>query len=145
MNPFRIVNPPSLGEPRGWNNGMLAAEEGRVLFVAGQVASDESGSVPEGLGFVGQFGLALDRAVAVVRAAGGGPEHIGRLTMYVTDMEAYRQSLRSLGPVYREHMGPHYPAMTLVQVASLVERHALVEVEATAVIPRQNADSVPDR
>ena len=135
MNPFEIVNPDSLGEPRGWSNGMLGPAGGRVLFVAGQVAADESGGVPEGLGFVEQFGAALGRAVEVVRHAGGGPEHIGRLTIYVTDMEAYRESLSSLGSAYREHMGGSYPAMALMEVTSLVERHALVEVEATAVLP----------
>ena len=135
MNPFEIVNPPSLGEPRGWNNGMLGPAGGRVLFVAGQVAADGSGGVPEGLGFAEQFGAALGRAVDVVRHAGGGPEHIGRLTLYVTDMEAYRDSLQSLGAAYREHMGRNYPAMALTEVKSLVERHALVEIEATAVLP----------
>lgn len=135
MNPFRVVNPGELGEPRGWNNGMLGPAGGRVLFVAGQVAADASGGVPPGVAFVEQFGAALGRALAVVREAGGGPEHVGRLTLYVTDMGAYRDSLGALGPVYRSHMGRSYPAMALVEVKSLVEPHALVEIEATAVLP----------
>ena len=135
MNPFRIVNPPALGEPRGWNNGMLGPTGGRVLFVAGQVAADASGGVPQGVGFVDQFSGALGRALEVVRAAGGGPEHVGRLTLYVTDMAAYRSSLGDLGAPYRQHMGRNYPAMALVEVKSLVEPHALVEIEATAVLP----------
>ena len=117
MNPFEIVNPPALGEPRGWNNGMLGPPGGRVLFVAGQVAIDGSGHVPEGVGFVEQFGGALGNALEVVRAAGGGPEHVGRLTIFVTDM------------------GKNFPAMALMEVKSLVEPHALVEIEATAVLP----------
>jgi enamine deaminase RidA (YjgF/YER057c/UK114 family) len=135
MNLFEVVNPESLGEPRGWNNGMLAPREGRILFVAGQVAADASGAVPEGIGFTDQFGAALARAIEVVRGAGGGPEHIGRLTVYVTDMAAYRLSVPGLGAAYREHMGRHYPAMALVEVSGLVEPHALVEIEATAVLP----------
>lgn len=135
MNPFEIVNPASLGEPRGWNNGMMGPAGGRILFVAGQVAADESGGVPEGVPFVDQFAGALARAVLIVREAGGGPEHVGRLTVYVTDMDAYRDSLPALGPAYREHMGRNYPAMALMEVRSLVERNATVEIEATAVLP----------
>jgi enamine deaminase RidA (YjgF/YER057c/UK114 family) len=135
MNPFEIVNPPALGEPRGWNNGMLGPSGGRVLFVAGQVAIDATGHVPEGVGFVEQFGGALGNALEVVRAAGGGPEHVGRLTIFVTDMDAYRASLRNLGAAYREHMGKNFPAMALMEVKSLVEPRALVEIEATAVLP----------
>lgn len=78
---------------------------------------------------------ALANIVAVLEAAGGGPQHIGRLTWYVTDIEAYRASLKDLGPVYREVMGKHFPAMALVQVVSLVEEEAMVEIEATAVLP----------
>jgi enamine deaminase RidA (YjgF/YER057c/UK114 family) len=131
---YQIINPPSLGTPRGWNNGMLCISGGRVLFVAGQTARDASGRVPP-LGFVPQFGKALDNVLTVVREAGGRPEHIGRFTIYVTDLAAYRGSLEPLGDIYRQAMGRHYPAMALVQVAGLVDPHALVEIEATAVIP----------
>jgi len=133
MPPFQILNPASLGTPRGWNNGLLAPPEGRVLFVAGQTARDTSGRVPP-LGFVEQFAGALESILAVVREAGGGPEHIGRLTIYVTDMAAYRASLKPLGEIYRQVMGRHYPAMALVAVAGLVDPAALVEIEATAVV-----------
>ena len=135
MSFFQVVNPGSLGEPRGWNNGMLAPTGGRLLFVAGQVASDESGEVAVGLSFVAQFGVALARVLTVVEEAGGGPEHVGRLTIYVTDKRAYLSSLKELGVVYRGHMGRNYPAMSLVQVAGLVEPNALLEIEATAVLP----------
>lgn len=135
MNPLEPVNPEALGPPRGFSHGLLAPAGGRVLFVAGQVAADASGAVPSGLDFVRQFTRALERTLAVVREAGGGPEHVGRLTVYVTDMDAYRRSLEDLGAAYRAHMGRHYPAMALVEVRRLVERHASVEIEATAVVP----------
>lgn len=131
---YEIVNPTPLGEPRGWNNGMLAPAGSRVLFVAGQTARDSAGHVPE-VGFVEQFELALANVLAVVRKAGGSPEDIGRLTIYVTVMEAYRKSLEPLGAAYRGQMGRHYPAMTLVEVRSLVDPSALVEIEATALLP----------
>ncbi|GIW53070.1 MAG: enamine deaminase RidA [Gemmatimonadales bacterium] len=127
---YEIVNPAGLGVPRGYNHGMLASREGRVLFVAGQTAGGE----PKG-DFVGQWARALRRVVEVVRAAGGEPRHIGRLTIYVTDMSAYRSNLEAIGDAYRSIMGKHYPAMTLVEVGSLVEPDAMVEIEATAVIP----------
>jgi enamine deaminase RidA (YjgF/YER057c/UK114 family) len=135
MPSYQILNPASLGAPRGWNNGMLAPAGGRVLFVAGQTARDATGKVPP-LGFVEQFGRALENVLAVVREASGGPQHIGRLTIYVTDLAAYRSNLKPLGEVYRRAMGEHYPAMALVQVAGLVDPTALVEIEATAVVPQ---------
>jgi enamine deaminase RidA (YjgF/YER057c/UK114 family) len=133
MSPYQIINPTSLGTPRGWNNGMLAPA-GRVLFVAGQTARDASGRVPP-LGFVEQFGRALENVLMVVREAGGEADDIGRLTVYVTDLAAYRTELKPLGEVYRTVMGRHYPAMALVQVTGLVDERAVVEIEATAVIP----------
>lgn len=130
---WEIINPEELGAPRGWSNGMLAPPGGRLLFVAGQIASDASGDLQES-GFVEQFRLALANAVTVVSQAGGGPADIGRLTFYVTDMDAYRGSLSELGGAYRSVMGRHFPAMALVAVSDLVHPKALVEVEATAVI-----------
>ena len=124
---FEIVNPESLGRPSGWNHGMLGPASGRVLFVAGQTA-------PEVTGFVAQWDRALDRVLAVIRAAGGSAEQIGRMTVYVTDRAAYLASLKPLGEVHRRHMGKHFPAMTLVEVKGLVDPRALVEIEATAVI-----------
>lgn len=131
---FEIINPESLGAPRGWNHGLLAPAGGRVLFVAGQVASDRTGRVAAA-GIVAQWELALDHVLAVVRAAGGGPEHIGRLTVYVTSRQAYLTNLKPLGEIHRRLMGRHYPAMALVVVRALLERHAVVEMEATAVVP----------
>ncbi len=130
---FEIINPESLGAPRGWNNGMLASGAGHLLFVAGQTARNRSGAVPAG-GFVEQWTLALENVLTVVREAGGKPEDIGRFTIYVTDLSAYRSSLRLLGEAYRKLMGRHYPAMALVEVKGLVDETAVVEIEATAVL-----------
>ncbi len=129
---LEIVNPDGLGRPRGWSHGMLAPAGARILFVAGQTA-------PDGTGFVEQFDRALERALTVVREAGGGPTDVGRLTIYVTDMDAYTANLGPLGEAYRQRMGNHYPAMALVQVKRLVDPDALVEIEATAAIPADTA------
>ena len=135
MSPrLAIINPEELGAPRGWSNGLLAPAGGRTLFIAGQTARDESGKVPP-TDFVSQFDRALGNVLAVVRKAGGEPADIGRFTIYVTDMVQYRGSLKPLGEAYRRRMGTHYPAMALVEVKSLVDAHALVEIEATAVLP----------
>lgn len=130
---FEIINPNELGSPRGWNNGMLASAGGRILFVAGQVGSDRTGQV-EPSGFVEQFSRALENVLTVVRDAGGGPEDIGRLTIYVTDRAEYLACRKPLGERYRALMGSHYPAIALLEVAGLVEESAVVEIEATAVL-----------
>jgi enamine deaminase RidA (YjgF/YER057c/UK114 family) len=128
-----IVNPESLGAPRGWSNGILAPRGGRLLFVAGQAGweSDAPGDPP---GFTDQFARALDKVLAVVREAGGEPTDVARLTVYVTDLAAYREARKPLGEVWRARLGRHYPAMALVEVTGLVDRGALLEMEATAVI-----------
>ena len=126
---FRIVNPDALGRPSGWNHGMLAPAGGRLLFVAGQTAPERGG------GLVEQWAGALERVLEVVRAAGGGPEHVGRMTVYVIDRQTYLASLKPLGEVHRRLMGRHYPAMALVQVQALLDPNAAVEIEATAVLP----------
>lgn len=125
------LQPPGWPAPRGYANGMMG--HGRVVLVGGMVGWDAEGRFPQGL--VPQVRQALLNILAVLKEAGGGPEHIGRLTWYVTDMEEYRASLKELGPVYREVMGRNFPAMALVQVVSLVEREARVEIEATAILP----------
>lgn len=131
---YEIINPEDLGAPKGWNNGMLAPRNGRILFVAGQAPSDETGAV-EAADFVTQFSLALARAIRVVEEAGGKVEDIGRLTIFVSDMDAYRSSMSSLGAAYRALMGLHYPAMSLVEVSRMVDDNAIIEIETTAVIP----------
>jgi len=130
-SPLTALQPEGWPVPRGYSNGMIG--RGRVVLVGGMVGWDAEGRFPPGL--VAQTRQALLNIVAVLREAGGGPEHVGRLTWYVVDMEEYRASLKELGPVYREVMGRHFPAMALVQVVSLVEREARVEIEATAILP----------
>ena len=131
---FSLVNPPSLGRPSGFSHGLLAPAGGRLLFVAGQTAADQHGHIPE-RGFTAQFETALRKALAVVEAAGGQREHVARMTIYVTDLEAYLASRRALGSLWSRYMGGHYPAMALVQVTRLVDADAAVEIEATAVLP----------
>ncbi len=126
---FRIVNPEVLGRPSGWNHGMLAPAGGRLLFVAGQTAPQREG------GLVEQWAGALERVLEVVRAAGGGPEHIGRMTVYIIDRQTYLANRKPLGEVHRRLMGRHYPAMALVEVRALLDPNAAVEIEATAVLP----------
>ncbi|MGQ0723172.1 MAG: RidA family protein [Candidatus Eiseniibacteriota bacterium] len=126
------VNPPSLPEPRGFAHGMLSLEGGRLLLVAGQTAAVGDRATGD---FAAQFAAALDRVLVVVRAVGGGPEHVGRLTVYVTDLARYRACRRELGTVWRERFGTHYPAMALVEVKALLDEGTLVEMEATAVVP----------
>lgn len=128
-----VVNPPELGRPRGYSNGMLAPAGGRLLCVAGQIGWDEEQRLVPG-GFVSQFARSLGNVLAVVREAGGRPEGILRLTIYVVEVDEYQASQEALGVAYRELMGRHFPAMTLVPVATLLEPGAKVEIEATAVV-----------
>jgi enamine deaminase RidA (YjgF/YER057c/UK114 family) len=131
---MRIVNPPELGRPRGFSHGVLAPATGRALFVAGQTATNDSGHVADGQ-FAAQFAVALRKVVHVVRSAGGDSTDIARMTIYVTDMEIYRANRAALADVWRQVMGGHYPAMALVQVGALVDRDAVVEIQADAVLP----------
>jgi enamine deaminase RidA (YjgF/YER057c/UK114 family) len=130
MSELRVVQPPGWPAPRGYSNGITGA--GRVVMVGGQIGWDKQGRFAEG--FVAQVAQALRNVVAVVREAGGSPEHIARLTWYVVDIEEYRSELPALGAAYRDTLGRWYPAMTLVQVGALVEREARVEIEATAIL-----------
>jgi enamine deaminase RidA (YjgF/YER057c/UK114 family) len=131
---MKIINPEALGQPRGYSNGVLF-EEGSILFVAGQIGWDRESRIVSD-GFAEQFAQALENVLAVVRNAGGGPENIGRLLIFVTDKDEYSSSRRDVGAAYRQLMGNHFPAMTLVEVSSLLEPLAKVEIEALAVIER---------
>jgi enamine deaminase RidA (YjgF/YER057c/UK114 family) len=130
---FEVINPEALGAPKGWNNGLLAPREGRLLFIAGQ-AGWEEGAQGKPPGFAGQFARAMDKVLSVLRAAGGAPTDLARVTMYVTDLEAYRQSRKAIGEAWRERLGKHFPAVALVEVSGLVDPGAVVEIEATAVL-----------
>ncbi|MFO1070994.1 MAG: RidA family protein [Geminicoccaceae bacterium] len=127
-----VLQPPGWPKPKGYANGIAAS--GRVVFVGGQVGWDETGAfVARDL--AGQVRQVLRNIRAVLAEAGAGPEHVTRMTWYVTDLDGYRGSQRAIGEAYREVWGRHYPAMALVQVVALLEPEALVEIEATAVVP----------
>ncbi len=128
------INPAALGAPRGYSHGMLATRGAKLLFVAGQIGWDERQRLV-GDGFAEQFARALENVVTVVREAGGRPENLGRLTIYVVDRHEYLAALQEVGAAYRGIMGRHYPAMTLVEVKALLEPGAKVEIEATAALP----------
>ena len=115
--------------PKGYANGRIG--RGPVLHVAGQIGWTPQG-VFEAKDFVGQFGQALANVVAIVHAAHGKVTDIAAMTVYVTDIAAYRASLKLLGPIWKQHMQSHFPAMALVAVAALVETEALVEIQAVA-------------
>ena len=137
MSEMRLdsVQPDGWAQPRGYSNGIVVTGASRLLFVAGQVAWDGDKRLVGGDDFALQFRQALGNVVAVVRAAGGAPVHLARLTIYVTDKGMYESATKEVGAAYRELMGRHFPAMALVQVAGLLEEGALVEIEATAALP----------
>ena len=117
--------------PKGYANGIAA--EGRIVFVAGQIGWDETGAFPDA-SFTGQFRQTLLNTLAVLKAGGAGPEHVARMTWFITDKAAYLESLRDIGAIWRDLFGAHYPAMAVVVVSALIEDKALVEIETTAVV-----------
>jgi len=131
MAALEITNPPSLRPPSGFSHG-LHSRGGRLLFIAGQTAGS-SGDIPSD-DMVEQFDQALANVLEVVRAAGGVPQDLATLTIFVTDMNAYRVARRALGPRYRARMGSHYPAIALVEVTSLFNPKARVEIQGIAVL-----------
>ena len=131
-NGQRVLQPRSWARPRGYANGIAVA--GETIFLAGQVGWDAHGRFPNGLS--DQVGQALANIATLLAEAGAAPRHLVRLTWYVTDLQAYRDSLAAVGAAYRAIMGRHYPTMSVIGVSQLVEQEALVEIEATAVLPR---------
>jgi enamine deaminase RidA (YjgF/YER057c/UK114 family) len=130
--PHQLLHPRNWKQPRGYANGIAGA--GRMVFLAGQVGWNAEQQF-ESDDFIGQTRQTLGNIVALVREAGGRPEHITRLSWFILDKKEYLARLSELGEVYRSIMGKHFPAMTLVQVAALLEDRAKVEIEATAVLP----------
>jgi enamine deaminase RidA (YjgF/YER057c/UK114 family) len=130
-----ILQPAGWPKPRGYSNGMMA--EGRVAMTGGVVGWDTEGRFPES--FADQARQAFSNIRAILAAGGAAPHHVVRLTWYVTDVEEYLAAGKDLGRAYRETFGDHYPAMAVVQVVRLVEPRAKLEIEATAVIPRDAA------
>lgn len=129
---IQVLQPPGWPRPRGYSNGMAAS--GRQVFVAGQVGWDAQGRFVSG-GLAAQVRQALANVCAVLAQAGARPEHVVRLTWYLTSRAEYYAGLAEIGAAYREVMGKHFPTMSVVQVVALMEAEAKVEIEATAVIP----------
>lgn len=119
-------------KPSGYSNGILV--DGQQLHVAGLIGWDSRGKFAGG--FVAQFEQVLRNTVDVLQAGGAGPEHIVRMTWFVTDLDAYRENLGDIGRVYRDLIGKNFPVMAVVEVNGLVEREAMIEIETTAVLPR---------
>ncbi len=130
--PHQIIEPTAWARPRGYSN--LVAATGRHLYLAGQIGWNERQELVAS-DLVGQTRQALTNIVTLLAAAGARPEHVVRLTWYITDRDAYLNAGPALGAAYRDVMGKHFPAMSAVQVAGLVESRAVVEIEATAVVP----------
>ncbi|HEX3666449.1 MAG TPA: RidA family protein [Rhizomicrobium sp.] len=126
---MKFVNPPDWPRPSGYSNGVI---ENGFLFVSGQVGWDGTGAFPPDL--VAQIRQALRNICAVIEGAGAAPDRIVRLTWYVTDRQAYKAHLAEIGAAYRETIGRHFPAMSVVEVSGLVEAEAQVEIEATVAM-----------
>jgi enamine deaminase RidA (YjgF/YER057c/UK114 family) len=131
---FEQINPQSLGAPSGYSNGLLTEAGGRLLFISGQIAWNEKHEIVSS-DFVEQFDKALENVMSVVREAAGKASDVARLIIYVTNKNEYRERTREVGERYRKHMGKHFPAMVLVQVAGLLDDAAKVEIEGIAVLP----------
>jgi enamine deaminase RidA (YjgF/YER057c/UK114 family) len=129
---MKVLQPPHWPRPKGYSNGISA--RGRMIFTAGIVGWDENERFPEHT-LHGQFAQALMNTLEILAVDGAGPQHIVRMTCYVTNRSDYLNSRDEIGAAWREIMGPNYPAMALVEVKGLVESAALVEIETTAVVP----------
>lgn len=130
--PHEFLQPPGWAVPKGYSNGIVAS--GRQVYLAGQIGWNESQQLVSSR-FAVQFRQALQNIVTLLAQAGGRPEHLVRLTWFVTDLDEYRAELKEIGAAYRDVVGRHFPPMSVVKVAGLVEHGAKVEIEATAVLP----------
>jgi enamine deaminase RidA (YjgF/YER057c/UK114 family) len=131
--PHRTLLPPGWAPPIGYANG-IAADAGRIVFIAGQVGWDAQQRFVR-TDFVSQFDQALANVLEVLAQAGGRPEHVCRITAYCCDKPAYLAARAALGEIWRKRMGKHYPAMSMIFVADLLDHPAVIELEATAVVP----------
>jgi enamine deaminase RidA (YjgF/YER057c/UK114 family) len=128
---LQMVNPPSLPRPRGYSHGVKGM--GELLFIAGEIGWNREGRMVSD-DFLAQFAQALDNVLDVVWAAGGPPQALARLVIYVTNKGEYLSSRRQIGEIYRARMGKHFPAMALIEVKSLLEDDAKVEIEGVAIL-----------
>ena len=133
---MQILQPPGWRRPAGYSNGIAA--EGRTVFVAGLVGWDENGEFQSD-DFIAQTAQTLKNIVAVLAEAGAGPEHVTRMTWYITDKQEYIARQREMGEVYRDVMGRNYPAMAMLEVSALMEDRAKIEIETTAVVPHESS------
>ena len=138
MSGLRAINPPGWARPKGYSNAIVG--RGTIVMVAGQIGWNAAQQF-ESDDFVAQLRQALANTVAVLAAAGAKPEHVARMTWYVTDKREYLDHLPEIGRCYRDIIGRHYPAMALVEVAALVEDRARIEIETTALVP--DAEDAP--
>jgi enamine deaminase RidA (YjgF/YER057c/UK114 family) len=127
----RVLQPPGWPRPRGYANGIIV--DGEAIFLAGQIGWDAQGHFADGM--ARQVRQALANIVTLLAEAGASPPHLVRLTWFVTDLQAYRDNQPAIGEAYRATIGRHFPAMSVIGVSQLVEPSALVEIEATAVLP----------
>ena len=134
MTHTKLIELSTFPKPRGYANGIVA--DGRTLHISGQIGWDKDAHLVSS-DFGTQFLQALDNVISVVRAAGGGTEHLVKLLAFVTDLDQYRASQRAIGEGWRARMGRYYPAMSLVKVAGLLEPGALVEIEGIAMLPHE--------
>jgi enamine deaminase RidA (YjgF/YER057c/UK114 family) len=132
-SPHRIINPPGLAPPTGFAHAVVAAP-GRTVYLGGQAAQAPDGSITGG-NVVEQFEVAAGNLLAALTAAGGQPDHLVSIQIFVTDAPAWRAAQSELGIAWRRHFGRHYPAVALFQVAALFDPDAQVELVATAVVP----------
>ncbi|WP_428929272.1 RidA family protein [Marinibacterium sp. SX1] len=133
LSPHMFIQPDGWAPAKGYANGVIA--DGRMIFTGGLVGWNAD-QVFEHEDMVGQFRQTLINIVEVLQAGGAAPEHLVRLTWYITDKAEYLDNLRGFGAAYREIIGRHFPAMAVVQVTGLMEDAARIEIEATAVVPR---------
>lgn len=131
---MKNITPPHFPKARGYTDGVLVDQPGQTLYISGQIGWDADARIVS-TDFATQFLQTLDNVIAVVRAAGGGTEHIVKLLAFVTDLEEYRAAQKAIGEGWRARLGKHYPAMSLVKVAGLLEPGAKVEIEGIAILP----------
>ncbi len=129
---MEILQPPGWPRPKGYSNGISAT--GRMIFTGGLVGWDENENFPE-VDMAGQARRTFENIITVLKEGGAGPEHIVRMTWYITDRDAYLNSVKDIGQAYRDVIGRNFPAMAVVQVVALMEAEALLEIEVTAVVP----------
>ena len=131
---MKKITPPHFPKARGYTDGLLVDAPGHTLYISGQIGWDAEARIVS-TDFATQFLQTLDNVISVVRAAGGGTEHIVKLLAFITDLEEYRAAQKAIGEGWRARLGKHYPAMSLVKVAGLLEPGAKVEIEGIAILP----------